>query len=175
MFCSPSDIAFDASGNIYVINRQGHCIQKFAPAAATPAAFTANITTGVAPLTVQFTDASTDNPTAWSWSFGDGVTSTEQHPTHTYAIPGTYIVNLTISTATSSFTLSRPDYITVTAPRGDFKGDGRVDIGDVALVAYMVVGKEPADPAADFNENGAVDIGDAAKIAYYFVGKIPAL
>jgi len=39
----------------------------------------------------------------------------------------------------------------------------------------MVVGKATADPAADFNGNGAVDIGDAAKIAYYFVGKVPAL
>jgi len=59
--------------------------------------------------------------------------------------------------------------------KGDFNGNGEVDIGDVALVAYMVVGKAAADPGADFNENGAVDIGDAAKIAYYYVEKIPAL
>jgi hypothetical protein len=39
----------------------------------------------------------------------------------------------------------------------------------------MVVGKAAPNPAADFNGNGAVDIGDAAKIAYYFVEKIPAL
>jgi hypothetical protein len=39
----------------------------------------------------------------------------------------------------------------------------------------MVVGKTAIDLAADFNGNGAVDIGDAAKIAYYFVGKIEAL
>lgn len=59
--------------------------------------------------------------------------------------------------------------------KGDFDGDGEVDIGDVAHVAYMVVGKAAASPAADFNENGAVDIGDAAKIAYYYVGMVPAL
>jgi len=171
----PTSIVVDNSGNVYVVDNGNHRIQKFAPAAATPVAFTANITTGVAPLAVQFTDTSTDNPTAWSWSFGDENTSSEQHPTHTYAIPGTYTVNLTITTATSSFTLSRPDYITVTAPKGDFNNNGVVDIGDVSKVAYMVVGKAAADPAADFNENGAVDIGDAAKIAYYYVGKIPAL
>ncbi|KAF5048492.1 hypothetical protein DSECCO2_449600 [anaerobic digester metagenome] len=61
------------------------------------------------------------------------------------------------------------------SPKGDFNENGVVDIGDVAKVAYMVVGKTDADPAADFNGNGAVDIGDAAKIAYYFVGKIVAL
>jgi hypothetical protein len=65
--------------------------------------------------------------------------------------------------------------LTTTKVKGDFNNNGRVDIGDVSRVAYMVVGKEAADPAADFNENGAVDIGDAAKIAYYFVEKIPAL
>ena len=81
-------------------------------------------------------------------------------------------MNLTVD---NSATLSRPDYITVTAPKGDFGGDGEVDIGDVSKVAYMVVGKTAVDPAADFNGNGVVDIGDAAKIAYYFVGKIPAL
>jgi parallel beta-helix repeat protein len=61
------------------------------------------------------------------------------------------------------------------SPKGDFNENGVVDIGDVAKVAYMIVGKTDADPAADFNGNGAVDIGDAAKIAYYFVGKIAAL
>jgi len=59
--------------------------------------------------------------------------------------------------------------------KGDFDGNGEVDIGDVSRVAYMVVGKAAASPAADFNENGAVDIGDAAKIAYYYVGMVPAL
>jgi PKD repeat protein len=136
--------------------------------------FSANVTAGPAPLAVRFTDTSAGDPTAWLWSFGDGATSTEQHPIHTYAAPGNYTVNLTVSTGTGSDTLSRPGYITVTV-KGDFSGDGEVDIGDVSRVAYMVVGKEPEDLAADFNGNGKVDIGDAAKIAYYFVGKIEAL
>jgi len=59
--------------------------------------------------------------------------------------------------------------------RGDFNGNDIVDIGDVARVAYMVVGREPQDLRADFNNNGRVDIGDAAKIAYYLVGKINEL
>ncbi|WP_394326548.1 PKD domain-containing protein [Methanoculleus bourgensis] len=165
----------DATGNVYVAEYWNCRIQKFAPAAETPAAFTANTTSGVAPLAVRFTDESTGDPKSWSWMFGDGGTSAERNPTHTYTTPGTYTVNLTVNTETGSATFSRPGYITVTAPKGDVTGDGEVDIGDVSKVAYMVVGKEPADLAADFNGNGAVDIGDAAKIAYFFVGKIEAL
>jgi len=57
-------------------------------------------------------------------------------------------------------------------PKGDFNQNGIVDIGDVACVAYMVVGLTPVDPGADFNGNGEVDVGDAAKIAWFTVGKI---
>ena len=132
------------------------------------------MTTGPAPLTIRFTDLSTGNPTAWNWFFGDGNTSTNQNTTHIYMAPGNYTVNLTVSSGAGSDTLSRLGYITVTV-RGDFNGNGEVDIGDVSKVAYMVVGKEPADRAADFNGNCRVDIGDAAKIAYFFVGKIGEL
>ena len=59
--------------------------------------------------------------------------------------------------------------------KGDFNGNGRVDIGDVAKVAFMVAGKVPEDLNADFNENGRVDIGDAAKIAFYLAGKVGEL
>jgi PKD repeat protein len=47
---------------------------------------------------IHFTDLSTSsgNIDAWEWDFGDGTTSTEQNPTHTYASPGTYLVCLTI-------------------------------------------------------------------------------
>jgi|GEM_PF-647415 len=141
---------------------------------APQANFTANVTAGVAPLTVQFTDISTGDVSSWLWAFGDGVTSAEQNPVHTYTVPGTYTVNLTVSTGTGSAAFSRPGYITVTV-KGDVTGDGIVDISDVSKVAYMVVGKAATDPAADFNGNGAVDIGDAAKIAYYFVEKIGEL
>jgi len=59
--------------------------------------------------------------------------------------------------------------------KGDFNNNGRVDIGDVAKVAFMVAGKVPEDLNADFNGNGRVDIGDAAKIAFYLAGKVSEL
>ncbi|MBP7298932.1 MAG: PKD domain-containing protein [Methanoculleus sp.] len=143
-------------------------------AVAPVANFTANVTEGNAPLTVRFTDKSAGNVTAWSWAFGDGNISTEQHPVHTYWAPGNYIVNLTVMNNAGSNTMTRPGYISATV-RGDFNKDGEVDISDVSKVAYMVVGKVAADSDADFNGNGKVDIGDAAKIAYFSVGKIEAL
>ncbi|MEM9593407.1 MAG: PKD domain-containing protein [Acidobacteriota bacterium] len=45
---------------------------------------------------VQFVDQSTDTPTFWSWTFGDGTTSGEQNPTHVYAEPGLYLVTLAV-------------------------------------------------------------------------------
>ena len=53
----------------------------------------------VSGLTVTFTDISAADPgpiLSWNWNFGDGTTSTEENPTHTYAEPGEYDVCLTI-------------------------------------------------------------------------------
>lgn len=48
----------------------------------------------------RFEDRSTDADgriVSWSWNFGDGVTSSDQNPTHEYAAPGSYIVTLTVT------------------------------------------------------------------------------
>jgi PKD repeat protein len=79
-------------------------------------AFTATPTAGLAPLTVQFTDTSTGSPTSWAWTFGDGGTSSEQNPQHTYTTPGTYSVNLTATNEYGSDTETKTTYITVYGP-----------------------------------------------------------
>ena len=57
--------------------------------------FSASVTSGYAPLDVQFTDLS-QNATSRSWNFGDGSPlSTDQNPMHTFSGVGTYTVNLT--------------------------------------------------------------------------------
>ena len=76
--------------------------------------FTANKTEGTTPLTVKFTDKSTNSPTGWIWNFGDGTTtSTVQNPEHTYATAGTFTANLTASNADGTDATSKT--ITVTA------------------------------------------------------------
>ena len=43
---------------------------------------------------VAFKDETTGGATSWKWDFGDGATSTEQHPMHAYAKPGEYVITL---------------------------------------------------------------------------------
>ena len=85
----------------------------------TPVAdFSGSPTSGDAPLTVSFTDLSTNNPDTWSWDFGDGGTSTAQNPSYEYAAAGTYTVTLTASNCAGSDIATKTDYITVTQPQG---------------------------------------------------------
>lgn len=56
--------------------------------------FSSSVTSGYAPLSVQFTDLS-KNAAGWNWDFGDGTTSSEQSPAHTYSVAGNYNVKLT--------------------------------------------------------------------------------
>ncbi len=74
--------------------------------------FTAEPIDGDAPLAVQFTDTSR-NAESWSWAFGDGATSTEQNPQHTYTSIGRFDVTLTVGNALSTDTMTRERYITV--------------------------------------------------------------
>jgi PKD repeat protein len=75
--------------------------------------FSASPTSGEAPLDVQFQDLST-NADVWSWSFGDGDTSTVQNPLHTYVNPDTFTVTLIVTNSCGVDTLVRTDYIGVT-------------------------------------------------------------
>ena len=71
---------------------------------------------GTAPLTVTFTDSSTNSPTSWNWSFGDGATSESRNPVHTYTTPGTYTVCQKITYDGGASIKISPNYITVNAP-----------------------------------------------------------
>jgi len=77
------------------------------------AGFGAHPTSGVVPLTVQFTDQSKGEITHWAWDFGDGNTSTVQNPSHTYETLGNYTVSLTVTNSGGSDTRTRTDYIQV--------------------------------------------------------------
>lgn len=68
---------------------------------------------GNPPFQVQFLNQSQGDYTNSQWDFGDGETSTETHPTHTYALTGTYTVKLTVSGPVGSNTITKTDFIKV--------------------------------------------------------------
>jgi len=93
------------------------------PAVTPVADFTGTPLTGTAPLNVAFTDTSTNVPTSWAWTFGDGGTSSAQNPTHNYTVPGTYTVTLVATNSAGSNTKTRTGYVTVGGPPvADFTG-----------------------------------------------------
>ena len=75
--------------------------------------FGSSVSSGGAPLTVQFTDLSTGNPTTWTWNFGDGTNSTVKNPTHTYQTIGVYTVSLLAGSGTATGFATKTNYITV--------------------------------------------------------------
>jgi PKD repeat protein len=90
--------------------------------AAPIANFTASPLSGTAPLTVTFTDTSTNSPTFWNWSFGDGsfVNATVRNPIHTYTAAGNYTVVLNVTSAGGFGTLTRQRYINITNAMSTF-------------------------------------------------------
>jgi len=97
------------------------------------AGFIGSPTNGNAPLTVQFTDQSTNTPTSWMWKFGDGGTSTLKNPSHTYNTISTYTVSLiAINSCGSSIEKIMPNYITTSAlpPNKNFSYTGSYQINN---------------------------------------------
>jgi PKD repeat protein len=79
------------------------------------AAFTANMTTGCSPITVSFSDQSSNLPTTWEWQFpgGSPATSSEQNPVVVYANAGVYPVSLTTSNAGGSNSITMSQFVLV--------------------------------------------------------------
>ncbi len=77
------------------------------------ARFSATPTSGLKPLTTNFTDESRGAVTGWSWSFGDGTGSSSQNPTKTYNNGGAHTVILTVTGPAGSSTMARSSYISV--------------------------------------------------------------
>jgi len=96
-------------------------LQAIASAPAGPlAAFSASTTTGVEPLSVTFTNTST-NATSYTWYFGDGATSTETSPAHTFASSGTFLVTLVASKSGESRLETKTITVAPRAPKASFK------------------------------------------------------
>lgn len=115
--------AVDPAGNWSPIYTQTYIIEYVNPTLTS--SFTSNVTNGTENTTIQFTDTSTGKPTSWYWDFGDGKTSTEQNPSHTYTTPGNYTVTLTVSDENSTnSTISRYILIYGSAAANKFTNPG---------------------------------------------------
>ena len=82
------------------------------------AAMEVSATSGDMPFTVTFTDTSSAGSgeiTQWLWDFGDGTTSDEANPSHTYTEPGSYTVSLAV-TADGTDTVTQDSWIEVNDP-----------------------------------------------------------
>lgn len=127
---------------------------------------------------VQFTDRTTGGPTSWAWDFGDGFTSTQQHPQHSYAANGTYTVRLTTTNSFGNDTETKTTYITVSKPAGPAApavsrcGPGSVTLnasGSGSVVWYdQASGGTPVGSGSSFNTPSLTN-----SIVYYAEERTP--
>jgi len=104
------------------------------PVPPTVAGFTATPTRGRAPLTVQFTDSSTGRDLEYNWDFGDGTTSYDENPTHTYTVELTVYGPCGHDSATDSIKVKR------SLPSGVVAGPPQL------AIAYLLVSPEHVVP-----------------------------
>jgi PKD repeat protein len=77
------------------------------------ASFNGTPSMGANPLTEFFVDVSSNSPTSWNWSFGDGTVSALQNPTHTYTKSGFFTINFTVSNTAGSSWANKSNFVTV--------------------------------------------------------------
>ncbi|MFT3883977.1 MAG: PKD domain-containing protein [Flavobacteriales bacterium] len=137
------------------------------------AAFSADTTSGCVGLVVQFSNATT-SPDAFTsaWDFGDGTSSTDQDPQHTYTVPGNYDVRLTVTSAfgCSDDTL-RTQFIAILAtPEPAFAAEP--DSGCIPLAVRFnnqTPGQELQDPEWDLG-NGQTSTDGSPSTTYTIPG-----
>lgn len=94
---------------------------------------------------------------SWNWNFGDGQTSTEQSPSHTYTSGGYYTVSLTVSDGVSNHTTTEENYIYVEGSQGEATLTGMVsDAVDGTAIAGALVEVGGLSTYTDDNGNYSI-------------------
>lgn len=120
--------------------------------------FTADLTAGAAPLTVEFAATTSGLITQYAWDFGDGNTATEAKPVHTYTAIGTYTVSLTVTSIYGEDSLTKTDLITVSCPVPALEFTADTTTGEAPLTVNFTdlseafAGCEPTAIAWDFGD-----------------------
>ena len=118
--------------------------------------FSATTAAGCAPLTIDFADSSTGDVTSYLWDFGDGDTSPNSNPVHTYSQSGLYTVVLTVigqcgSDTESSFIIVG-EHVSDVSETTVTSQDGRVrikfDAEDLGDDGWVVIDQNPEDTTA---------------------------
>ena len=120
---------------------------------------------GALPLAVGFRDLSTGVPTSWLWDFGDGNTSTQQNPVHTYTVADAYSVSLTVANALGQDQTTRVDYILadVIPPVADFTAAPTAGLAPLAVdFTDQSTGGTPTSWLWDFGDGGTSTLPDPA-------------
>ncbi|HKI89252.1 MAG TPA: C1 family peptidase, partial [Draconibacterium sp.] len=165
----------DSDPTLGPLDQYGYCI-PLGPVSAPVADFNADNTTITEGGSVTYSDASTNNPTSWLWSFegGNPATSTAQNPTVSYPAAGDYMVTLTVTNSIGEDTKTVDNYITVnplpTPPVADFSADqtqitegGSVTFSDISTQnpTSWLWSFEGGDPATSTAQNPTVSYSTA--------------
>ncbi len=111
--------------------------------------FEADVTSGLSPLSVNFTDLSNiPSPSSWLWDFGDSTTSTLQNPSHTYAQDGLYSVRLVATGSNGSAVKQKNGYIIAGDQPIGLKGEYYDNIDFTGTMLARI------DPEIDFDWGG---------------------
>src|SRR5437867_309098 len=108
-------VTLTVTDNQGATNSVSHSVTVTAPNQPPVASFTKSCSG----LTCGFTSTSSDpdgSITVYSWTFGDGGTSTAQNPSHTYAAGGTYTVTLRVTDNQGAQSTTTSQSVTVTTP-----------------------------------------------------------
>ncbi|MGI6368938.1 MAG: PKD domain-containing protein [Anaerolineae bacterium] len=116
------------------------------------AGFDAEPLEGMVPLTVQLQDTSRGGITSWLWDLGDGSSSVERSPQHSYGEAGSYTVTLTVGGPGGTDSLQRAELIQVRP--GSIAGQVRAWGSQAALPGVSLEAEGPGTVGASSTEEG---------------------
>ncbi|MCF6238299.1 MAG: CapA family protein [Candidatus Marinimicrobia bacterium] len=120
---------------------------------------------------IHFSDISSGPIGWWAWNFGDGQTSIDQHPAHTYSEPGFYDVSLSVmDNLGNPVTQTMTDYIRIFSQYlpGDMNFDNQNTVSDIVILVNIIIGEiTPSTPqyeTGDINNDGNINVQDLVSL-----------